>query len=173
MSALSDFVILSLSCSFLVTAEAKFLEIYLYLPSATRASKSSPNVSSSKVCLNSSTIGAVSLCISTSIESFSTSFTAWKSGSLTFCPLRAIFTSPIRCARAVSSRTVVPSRSFPLASYAFSIRSLRPVSLSAEIAITGTPSFSCSSAAFILSPAFSTASIILSATTTGTSISRS
>ena len=145
--------------------------MYLYLPSAIIASKSLPKVSSEKVFLNSSTILADSGWEATSSSSSSTSFTAWKREFSTFCPSNAILQSLIRCIRLPPSKTVVPFLAERLAWYALFISSSIPFSLRAEILTTGSPIFFSSSSAFILSPFFSTASIIFKAMTTGTSIS--
>ncbi len=137
------------------------------------ASISLPNVSSWRVCLNSSTIGRSSSCIFTSISSFSTSLMAWKSGFSTFLPLKAILTSPTRCLRSLFSKMVTPSRFFSLASKARSMSSFKLASSKAEILTTGTPSFFSRTFSSNESPFFSRTSIMLTATTTGTSISRS
>ena len=158
---------------FLVTTDVKFAEMYLYLASATTASRSPPNTSSEKVALKAFTVGTSSGCAFVSSSSSSESLTAWKSGETTFCPSSAMETSLTRCATGESLSTVSPLRGVLDALIARSMSSLMPVPRRAEMRTTGMPILRSSSAASILSPAFSTASIMLRAMTMGTSISMS
>ena len=151
----------------------KCLEMYLYLASAIKASKSFPKTSSLKVCLNSSTIWTRLGWASVSSSSSSTNLTAWNKGFSTLAPSKAIRQSFIRWYKLVSSKTVLPLRPLLLASYAFCINKSKLSSFNAEISTTGIPSSFSSLLIRTDSLFLERRSIIFNAKTIGTSISKS
>ena len=176
LSILSDLFILWAPSSltslfaFLIALE-KFSEMYLYLLSAITASISSPKTSSLNVFLKSSTILIKSGCIFVSTSSFSTNLIAWNKGLEISLPSKAMRTSPIKWSKSLSERTVLPFLSFNDALYALDINSSRLSSFKALTSTHGTPNFSSRTLRFKTSPFLLRMSIILTATTTGTSIS--
>ena len=147
-------------------AVEKFAEMYLYLSSATLASRSSPYL----FCISASTARASLLPVSSSSPSMS--FIAWNTGEFTPSSEDKYLSASARGPDSASRTHVSPFLVRGISS-ARLISSFMPVSLSAETGTTGTPILLSRVAASTISPDFSTASIILSAIITGTSISNS
>ena len=169
LSILSDFEIV-LSFSFLITVLEKLLVIYLYLSSATIASKSPSKAELSTFDFNSLTSAIISLWLATSKSSFSINFIAWNNGLLTLLSN----CSAVLLTNANNSAfwiTVVPFLGFLAILYAFFINSSIPSPFKALISTTGMPNFFSNSLVKIVVPNCFTTSIMFNAIIIGASTS--